>query len=173
MYNKCIYICVLMYICLWHKWAVLGAKDQTVRQQSSLHRYLVDSSWVRGRERWASWEMRQCTIMCSPYLHGNRNGRAEAHIRSRSHAQTEYDETQSQPTVCLITHHTETHTVTTCLSVSLYQMDIIREVVRDTMTPIQHRANTVKGRSWKCQLHAQHHLSSNTLNATVTLHRNK
>lgn len=90
----------------------------------SSHLYIVilwsvDSSWVRGRERWASWEMRQCTIMCSPYLHGNRNGRAEAHIRSRSHAQTEYDETKSQPTTCLITHHTETHTVTTCLSLTL------------------------------------------------------
>lgn len=40
-------------------------------------------------------EMRQCTIMCSPYHHGNRNGRAEEHICSRSHAQTENDETQT------------------------------------------------------------------------------
>lgn len=97
----CVYLCT--YVSAYCKWAVLAAKDQTVRQQSSLHRYLVDSSWMRRRERWASWEMRQCTIMCSPYHHGNRHGRAEAHIRSRSHAQTEYDETQSQAAACLIT----------------------------------------------------------------------
>ncbi len=103
----------------------------------------------------------------SPYLHGNRNGRG-THTFKESRSNEIWWNTE--PTYCVFNHSlntTQKHTQSPPVSVSLYSMDTIREVVRDTMTPIKHHA------SWKRQLHAQHHLSSNTLTATVTLHRNK
>lgn len=150
---RCIHVCVLVCICLWPQWAVLGAKGQTVRQQSSLYFYLVDLSWLRGWKRWASCEMRQCTIMSSLYHHGNRNGRAEEHIRLRSHARMENDETQTSMSQSRAVFN---HSLNVTQSPAVLQRVTLTDRCSETL---QH-ANTEKH-----QEHALHH-SSNTRTAT-------
>lgn len=90
---------------------------------------------------WASREMRQCTIVCSLCHHGNRNGRAQANTRPRSHAQSGYDEkhTLRRADLCGVFHHSHTHTqpppVAPCVTLS-DRRTVVRQVVRDTATGI-------------------------------------
>lgn len=135
MYNGACNIFMSVCLCARFRPKCAVDKDQTLSQQSS---YLVALSWVRRRGWWASWEMRQCTIMCCH--HGNRIGRAEANIRPRSHAQSGYDETNTSTSwtmrcvSSLFKHHSQTETHTQPPSVLPCVTSTDRHVVRQVVT---------------------------------------